>query len=64
MKRGLLVALALAAVPLDGFAQVTPDRILRAETTPSEWLTYSGNYQSHRFSPRESTIAISLCGTF
>lgn len=32
-------------------AQVPHQRIVRAETEPSNWLTYSGNYLSHRYSP-------------
>jgi alcohol dehydrogenase (cytochrome c) len=34
------------------FAQTTPyDRILNASKEPGNWLTYSGNYSGHRFSP-------------
>ena len=43
----VLFALSNAAV----FAQVPYQRIVRADSDPSSWLTYSGNYQSHRFSP-------------
>jgi alcohol dehydrogenase (cytochrome c) len=32
-------------------AQVPYKRILDAHTEPGNWLTYSGNYQAHRFSP-------------
>ena len=32
-------------------AQVTADRIRRADAEPHNWLTYAGNYQSHRHSP-------------
>lgn len=32
------------------FGQVSSERILRAESEPGNWLTYSGNYQSHRYS--------------
>ncbi|MBI3207708.1 MAG: PQQ-dependent dehydrogenase, methanol/ethanol family [Candidatus Solibacter usitatus] len=32
------------------FAQVPYERILHADRTPSEWLTYSGNYASHHYS--------------
>lgn len=49
MKRAIIVLLALG--PFSAFAQVAPDRIVRAEADPGSWLTYSGNYQSHRFSP-------------
>src|SRR5215467_8685238 len=31
--------------------QVPYDRILNAAREPGNWLTYSGNYQGHRFSP-------------
>ena len=31
-------------------AQVPYERIRRAEAEPGNWLTYSGNFQSHRFS--------------
>jgi alcohol dehydrogenase (cytochrome c) len=32
-------------------AQVPFDRILNAASEPGNWLTYSGNYEAHRFSP-------------
>ena len=32
-------------------AQVPYKRIVNAVTEPGNWLTYSGNYQAHRFSP-------------
>src|SRR3989442_418838 len=32
-------------------AQVPYPRIVKAESEPGHWLTYSGNYQAHRFSP-------------
>src|SRR6266540_1157297 len=51
MRTAVLVALGLAiGTPPDTAAQVPYDRIVRAESTPSDWLTYSGNYQSHRYS--------------
>ena len=31
-------------------AQVPYQRLLRAETEPANWMTYAGNYQSHRHS--------------
>ena len=31
-------------------AQVTYERILKSESEPGNWLTYSGNYSAHRFS--------------
>ena len=30
--------------------QVSSERLLQAEAEPGNWLTYSGNYQSHRYS--------------
>jgi alcohol dehydrogenase (cytochrome c) len=31
-------------------AQVPYERIVKADTEPGVWLTYSGNYQGHRYS--------------
>ncbi|HYM13655.1 MAG TPA: PQQ-binding-like beta-propeller repeat protein, partial [Bryobacterales bacterium] len=47
MKR-ILLAFALV-LPLA--AQVPYERIRKAASEPGNWLTYSGNYSSHRFSP-------------
>lgn len=33
------------------YAQVTYQRLANAEREPGHWLTYSGNYAAHRFSP-------------
>src|ERR1700720_172468 len=44
----LLVLLCGAAGPLS--AQVTYDRLLKAESEPQNWLTYSGSYKSWRYS--------------
>jgi len=33
------------------FGQVSFDRISNADKEPGNWLTYSGSYQGHRFSP-------------
>ncbi|HQR35215.1 MAG TPA: PQQ-dependent dehydrogenase, methanol/ethanol family [Blastocatellia bacterium] len=56
-RRGKFITLCLF-VPLSlllsisfAQAQVGCDRIRHAETEPQNWLTYSGNYQSHRYSP-------------
>src|SRR5919107_3903958 len=32
-------------------AEVSYDRILHAQKEPGNWLTYSGNYAGHRYSP-------------
>ena len=37
-----------AVLPLYG--QVTYERILRADSEPGNWLTYSGNYSAQRYS--------------
>ena len=44
-----LVVMAFGHVPTS--AQVTSQRIARSDSEPANWLTYSGNYQSQRFSP-------------
>ena len=44
----LPAALLLCVTPL--LAQVTNQRILNASTEPQNWLTYSGSYQSWRYS--------------
>jgi alcohol dehydrogenase (cytochrome c) len=43
--------LSLCVASLCG--QVTPERLLKADLEPGNWLTYSGGYQSHRFSQLE-----------
>ena len=48
--RFLFLALALTSAL---GAQVSYERILKAEAEPHNWLTYSGNYSSHRHSPLE-----------
>jgi alcohol dehydrogenase (cytochrome c) len=48
MLRTLLLFVA-AALTLQ--AQVSTDRIARANREPQNWLTYSGSYASHRYSP-------------
>jgi len=43
----LLLTLIAAASPAD----VTYDRLLHADREPHNWLSYSGNYSGHRYSP-------------
>ena len=53
------VALALvASLP----AQVTYERIRKAEAEPGNWLTYSGNYSAHRFSPLTQLTPANVAG--
>jgi alcohol dehydrogenase (cytochrome c)/quinohemoprotein ethanol dehydrogenase len=52
---GLLAALALAgcqkaAEAPQAAAAVTDERLLKAESEPSQWLTYNGSYSEQRFS--------------
>lgn len=45
-------ACLILLVALPATAQVVPyERVVQAEDEPASWLTYSGNYASHRFSP-------------
>jgi alcohol dehydrogenase (cytochrome c) len=44
-----LLLFLLCLWPLSG--QVTYERILKSGGEPGNWLTYSGNYAGHRFSP-------------
>jgi alcohol dehydrogenase (cytochrome c) len=44
----LLATLLAAAASLG--AQVSYDRLRKAASEPENWLTYSGNYEAHRFS--------------
>ncbi len=48
--RFLILAVALTSTL---GAQVSYEQILKAEAEPHNWLTYSGNYSSHRHSPLE-----------
>ncbi|MFN0108342.1 MAG: pyrroloquinoline quinone-dependent dehydrogenase, partial [Blastocatellia bacterium] len=47
----VLVSLIILTTTQPAFSQVSYDRIRNSEAEPHNWLTYSGNYQSHRFSP-------------
>jgi alcohol dehydrogenase (cytochrome c) len=44
------ILLIIALIPAGAFGQVPAQRIAAAESEPANWLTYSGNYQSHRHS--------------
>jgi alcohol dehydrogenase (cytochrome c) len=52
-RERLLLSLVLAALPSGLCAQVPYDRIAAVAKEPGSWLTYSGNYAAHRFSPLE-----------
>ncbi len=49
MNLRILLLLPLLALALP--AHVTYDRLLRADREPENWLSYSGNYAGHRYSP-------------
>jgi alcohol dehydrogenase (cytochrome c) len=49
--RGLVAVLLLLVSVAIAAAQVPYSRLLKPESEPFNWLTYSGNYQGHRFSP-------------
>ena len=49
-SHALSFCLALT-IPISLCAQVSSERLLRAPDEPQNWLTYSGNYSSHRYSP-------------
>ena len=46
-----IAAVLYAFLSAASFAQVTFDRLRHSEMEPGNWLTYSGNFQGHRFSP-------------
>jgi alcohol dehydrogenase (cytochrome c) len=48
MKRLLILGCVACAI---GSAQVPYERILKSASEPGNWMTYSGNYEAHRFSP-------------
>src|SRR6185295_14849006 len=50
LLRALTMAGCLLAAGI-ATAQVPYKRIVGASSEPASWLTYSGNYQAHRFSP-------------
>jgi alcohol dehydrogenase (cytochrome c) len=49
--RTLLSAVCLLLCSAAIWAQVPYKRVLNASSEPGNWLTYSGNFQAHRFSP-------------
>src|ERR1700690_3747119 len=49
--RGLFLLLLSQLLPLGLPAQVSSDRLLHSSAEPQNWLTYSGGYSSHRYSP-------------
>ena len=48
--KGIQLFLWMIFFAVTSFAQVNYERIRSSELEPQNWLTYSGNFQSHRFS--------------
>jgi alcohol dehydrogenase (cytochrome c) len=44
------------------FAQVPYDRIVNAQKEPANWLTYSGDYSGHRYSPLAQITPANVSG--
>ncbi len=55
------LALLLCAT-VAAFAQAPYERIVNAAKEPGNWLTYSGNYQGHRFSPLTGLTPANVSG--
>ena len=55
-----LLLFLLSVLPLRG--QVTFERILKSPSEPGNWLTYSGNYAGHRFSPLDQINERNVAG--
>ena len=51
MRKVLLVAALGAAISVRAPAQVPYTRLAHAERDSASWLTYSGNFSAHRYSP-------------
>jgi alcohol dehydrogenase (cytochrome c) len=58
MKPLVLIVCAAACA----FAQAPYDRILNAQKEPGNWLTYSGNFYGHRFSPLAQLTPVNVSG--
>lgn len=58
----LLAAVVFSVVPSLLFSQVPYERIRRADSQPDYWLTYSGNYQAHRFSSLDQITPENVAG--
>src|ERR1700730_11977850 len=52
----------LLAAALLSYGQVTYERIVEAELEPGNWLTYSGNYQGHGYSPLDQINTSNVAG--
>src|SRR6516165_5174066 len=58
----LFATVVMTAIPSWASAQVSYERVVRSAQEPGSWLTYSGNYAAHRFSPLSSIDAANVAG--
>ena len=58
MKRAAIALLCASSLS----AQVPYQRLLKAESDPGNWLTYSGNYAAHRFSSLDQLTSANVTG--
>ncbi len=49
-------------IAVNAFAQVPYERIVDASKEPGNWITYSGNYLGHRFSPLAQLTPANVAG--
>src|SRR5277367_2290334 len=58
-----MIAAAIAPNLIEtAVAQVPFDRIRKTAAEPGNWLTYSGNYEAHRFSPLTQLTPANVAG--
>jgi len=55
----LVLMVAFSNITANG--QVTFERLLNSAKEAQNWLTYSGDYAGHRFSPLNQIMGISDC---
>jgi hypothetical protein len=58
----VLLFIIMMTIPSPLCAQVPYARIVGADKEPGSWLTYSGNYAAHRFSPLSTITAANVAG--
>ncbi len=62
MRWTLLLAACAQVLSAQGGDTVPYERIVNAAREPGNWLTYSGNYQGHRYSPLAQITAANVGG--
>src|SRR5437867_3838736 len=58
--RALLLLLTIAALAATAGGPVTFERLVKAESEAGNWLMYSGNYYSHRYSRLDQITAANV----